>query len=486
MPPITPPPPKPPSGLAALRLLGDLRAGEGGMVFLLALNCFVALVAYYVLKVVREPLILNTGGATAKSYAAAVQALTLMALVPLYGRLLRRSEPGRLVQRVVLFFLICVELFYLGAVLRVPYLGFVFFVWVGIFSLAIVAQFWSFANDLYDTEAGERLFPVVALGAASGSIFGSFMARQLLNAGLGPGGLLQVAASLLIVHILLYGLLLRRAQALREARAAVVASGQAGAVREEPAGKGANGLLLVLESPYLRRIAVLLVVNTTGVFILSSGVTAQAQAALASALATTPGLDRAAFLDQFVGGFYAEMFTLVNVTTLVLQGLLASRLVARFGIAGALFALPLVALGAYGLIVVGASLAVVRIAKVAENSTDYSIMNTARAMLWLPTTRTEKYAGKQAVDTFFVRIGDLISAGVVWAGTKWLSGGAAGSAGMSLPRVFAILNLIVIGVWLWLAADLARRYRQLAKESPETPAEQDASLAVADERTATS
>jgi ATP:ADP antiporter, AAA family len=483
MAPITPPPPKPPSGMAVLRLLGDLRAGEGSTVFLLALNCFVALVAYYVLKVVREPLILNTGGATAKSYAAAVQALTLMALVPLYGRLLRRSEPGRLVQRVVLFFLICVELFYLGAALRLPYLGFVFFVWVGIFSLAIVAQFWSFANDLYDTEAGERLFPVVALGAASGSIFGSFLARQLLNAGFGPGGLLQVAATLLIVHILLYGLLLRRAQALRAARA-LAASGQGGAVREDPVVRGANGLLLVLASPYLRRIALLLValnvVNTTGEFILSSVATAEAKAALARALVVAPGLDPSAFLDQFVGRFYAEMFTLVNVTTLVLQGLLASRLVARFGIAGVLFALPLVALGAYGLIVVGASLAVVRIAKVAENATDYSIMNTARAMLWLPTTRTEKYAGKQAVDTFFVRLGDLISAGVVWAGTTWLPSFGPGSASANVPRVFAILNLVVIGVWLWLAADLARRYRKLATASPETPAEQVAPIGATD------
>jgi AAA family ATP:ADP antiporter len=444
-----------------LRILGDVRAGEGVTVLLLALNCFVALVAYYVLKVVREPLILNTGGATAKSYAAALQALTLMGLVPLYGRLLRRSEPGRLVQRVVLFFLVCVELFYVGALLRVPYLGFVFFVWVGIFSLAIVAQFWSFANDLYDTHAGERLFPIIALGAAAGGIFGAFLARQLLHAGLGPSGLLQVAASLLIVHIALYGVLLRRAQALRKSRAAMkTADPAASAV----AGDRANGLLLVLRSPYLRRIALLLValnlVNTTGEFILSSAVTTQAQQALGHALAHSPGLDRAGFLDQFVGGFYAELFTSVNIVTLVLQSLLASRLVARFGIAGVLFALPFVASGAYGLVAFGAGLTALRIAKIAENSTDYSIMNTARAMLWLPTSRAEKYAGKQAVDTFFVRLGDLFSAGVVWTGTRWL-GRLVGE--VSLPRVFAVLNLLVIAVWLWLAVDLARRYRLLSQ-----------------------
>jgi ATP:ADP antiporter, AAA family len=465
MAPLTPAPPKPPGN--PLRLLGDIRPGEAGTVALLALNCFVALVAYYVLKVVREPLILNTGGATAKSYAAAVQALCLMGLVPLYGSLLRRSEPGRLVQRVVLFFLVCVELFYVAAWLRVPFLGFVFFVWVGIFSLAIVAQFWSFANDLYDPETGERLFPIIALGAAGGSIFGSFLARQLLRAGLGPGALLQVAASLLIVHIVLYGLLLRRRA---RGMAAGKSASHASAAASRPPIERANGLALVAANPYLRRIALLLValnlVNTTGEFILSSGVTADAQRALSLALTTAPGLDRQAFLDQFVGSFYAELFTLVNVATLVLQGLLASRLVARFGIAGVLFALPCVALGAYGLIALGAGLAVVRFAKVAENSTDYSIMNTARAMLWLPTTRAEKYAGKQAVDTFFVRLGDLFAAGVVWLGSAWLATAQemVGS-GLSLPRAFAVLNLFVIAVWLWLARDLTRRYRRLAEDS---------------------
>jgi ATP/ADP translocase len=44
--------------------------------------------------------------------------------------------------------------------------------------------------------------------------------------------------------------------------------------------------------------------------------------------------------------------------------------------------------------------------KIAENSTDYSVMNTAKQMIWLPTTREEKYKAKQAIDTFFVRTGD--------------------------------------------------------------------------------
>ena len=59
----------------ALRLFGDVRAGEGGTVVLMCVNVFLLLMGYYILKTAREPLILLAGGAELKSYAAAAQAL---------------------------------------------------------------------------------------------------------------------------------------------------------------------------------------------------------------------------------------------------------------------------------------------------------------------------------------------------------------------------------------------------------------------------
>ena len=90
------------------------------------------------------------------------------------------------------------------------------------------------------------------------------------------------------------------------------------------------------------------------------------------------------------------------------------------GLRGALLALPLIALGGYAIIAAGVGFSVVRWIKTAENATDYSIMNTARQLLWLPTTRDEKYKAKQAIDTFFVRGGDVLSAAAVYVGTSVL------------------------------------------------------------------
>jgi AAA family ATP:ADP antiporter len=51
-----------------------LEPGEGTNAILLTLSVFLLLTSYYVLKVVREPLILAAGGATLKSYTSAAQA----------------------------------------------------------------------------------------------------------------------------------------------------------------------------------------------------------------------------------------------------------------------------------------------------------------------------------------------------------------------------------------------------------------------------
>jgi AAA family ATP:ADP antiporter len=95
----------------------------------------------------------------------------------------------------------------------------------------------------------------------------------------------------------------------------------------------------------------------------------------------------------------------------------------------------------------------VRWAKTAENATDYSVMNTARQLLWLPTSREEKYKAKQAIDSFFVRLGDLTAAFVVFAGTSWLALEARG---------FALVNAVFVLVWLGLAIVLVRENGRLS------------------------
>src|SRR5690349_8788813 len=91
-----------------LGIFADVRGGEAVTALLLMLNIFLLLAAYYLLKTIREPLILSVpGGAELKSYSAAATAALLMLLVPLYSAVASRVSRVKLINGVTLFFIAC-------------------------------------------------------------------------------------------------------------------------------------------------------------------------------------------------------------------------------------------------------------------------------------------------------------------------------------------------------------------------------------------
>jgi ATP:ADP antiporter, AAA family len=425
----------------ALRVFSDVRAGEGATVLLMFLNLLVLFVSYYIIRTVRDAVILSTGGAAVQSYASAAMAIVLLGFVPAYSWFASRANRAKLIFGVTLFFVLNLEVFSFAFGGNPRLVALAYFIWVGIFNNSAVAQFWSFANDLYRRDAGERLFPIVAIGATLGAPLGSKVSEILFEAGVRTAFMLQIAAGLLVVQVVLYVLI----QA-REVRGRV----EEAKVAEAPIPPG-DGFGLVFANPYLRLIAVLIVVlnlvNTNGNFVWSSAVVQAADAAVAA----NPSLDRTAYIGSVLGafGFYQ------NILVVLLQALVVSRIVKYFGMPGVLLALPLVALGGNTMIAAGAGIAIIRWAKMSENATDYSIMNTGRQMLWLPTKREEKYKAKQAIDTFFVRAGDVLSAVLVFGATA----AAIPSRGM------AIVNLGLIALWFFVIVALLRRHRSLTTQT---------------------
>jgi len=432
-----------------LNIFTEVKTGEAASALLLALNIFLILTAYYVLKPVREALILAGGGAEIKSYAAAGQALLLLAAVPLYGWLASRVPRRVLINGVTLFFAGCLLVFYGLAQLQVP-LGVVFFLWVGIFNLMVPAQFWAFANDVYTPETGKRLFVIVAFGASCGAVAGSYL-DSLLIGPLGVYQLMLLAAGILAVSLLLTNGVESRERTRGRDETADASTQRA---EDEPLPEG-NAFALVLRNRYLLLIALLMLVlnwvNTTGEYILGRTVVSAAEQAVATG--TTSALTK----EEFIGAFYADFFTVVNLAGLLLQLFVVSRVLKYLGVGVAITILPLIALGGYLIAAFYPVLTMVRWAKTAENATDYSLQNTVRQVLFLPTTREQKYKAKQAIDTFFVRAGDVLSAALVFTATTWLA---------FSTRDFALFNVGLVTLWVALAILIGRRYQRLTAPAP--------------------
>jgi AAA family ATP:ADP antiporter len=440
-----------------LGMFADVRGGEAVTAVLLMLNIFLLLASYYLLKTIREPLILAApgGGAEVKSYAAAAIAALLIILVPMYSALASRVSRVRLINFVTLFFIACLLAFFVLSRTGVP-IGVAFFIWVGIFNLMVIAQLWAFANDVYTVDEGKRLFAIVGFGASLGAIAGSFVTGQLVKL-YGPYPFMLGAAALLVICMLLTNMVSSRE---KRARKEIPAAGDA-AKPGDPAPassgtdtglRGRSGFALVFADRYLLLIGILMLlvnlVNTNGEYILGKTVVTLYTAAHGAAAAG--GLDE----KKVIGEFYGNYFTIVNVLSAIIQAFLVSRVLKYFGVRVALLVLPAVALVGYGAMAFIPLLGFIRGAKLAENSLDYSLQNTTRNALYLPTSREAKYKAKQANDTFFVRAGDVMSAGIVFAGTTWLGFAA---------RQFALVNVALVIVWILVAIALGRRFQRLAK-----------------------
>jgi AAA family ATP:ADP antiporter len=91
--------------------------------------------------------------------------------------------------------------------------------------------------------------------------------------------------------------------------------------------------------------------------------------------------------------------------------------------------------------------------KIGENSTDYSIQNTVRRALFLTTDRDAKYKALSAIESFFWRAGDALSAVLVFVGT---------TLAFDIPK-FAIANAVFVLLWLVFAIAIVRLRKRMAE-----------------------
>lgn len=433
-----------------LGLITEVRPGEARPALLLFATVFLVLCAYYFIKPVREgwlsvSAIAGLSKIEVKAYSSFAQTLILLALIPYYARLTSRCTRRNLISGVGLFFAANLALFWLFhpgfLVQQVPYLGVLFYIWTGIFAVTLVAQFWSFAADIYGEERGKRLFPLIALGGSSGAVVGSWLSERLIkDLSIETFHLLIIAAIPLLAALALSRWVDRHgvnSQTTGYSTTAAAAPDTSGAYR------------LILRTHYLRLTALMVFamfwVMTNGENILF---------ALVQRALEEQGAD-AATTKSSTAAFYGNLYMWVNLTGLLLQAFVVSRLQRWGGFGALMLTPPLVSLASYGAMATESALAMVTAAKTAENGTNYSINNTARQVLWLPTSKEMIYKAKAAIDTVCVRFGDGLAALTVLIGTHVLELKVEG---------FILFNMLLIGLWLTLAILVVREHQRLLQK----------------------
>lgn len=406
-------------------ICSDLKSVEGQATFRFAIRLFLILLAYYLMKPVREELILEGGSAEIRSYALAGQAALLLFLVPFYSHVIKHLHGDRLFHIITLFLAANIGIFYMLGSSGIN-IGIAFFVWLGIFSVVQISQFWTMVSDYHCVDKGTKLTSYIAIGGSLGAMIGAMIAKTLYLQ-LGAYGLMLVAISMLVI--------------------AVFVPGAKGGLRkdhhDDDDGESIKhllgGLKRVLDVPYLRWIAASVVllnlINSTGEFILADFVTAE-------------------YSGKDIGAFYSSFYLYVNIATLVLQAFVVRPLYQVIGVGGALMSLAVVNLIMYMSVLAFPVLAWFAIVKMADNSIDYSVANTTKQILFLPLDRFTRYEGMLAINTFFTRFGDLIQGGVIFIVISVLA--------MS-PMTLVGTNIVLCLLWLFVTINVSRRFKQQTK-----------------------
>ena len=156
-----------------------------------------------------------------------------------------------------------------------------------------------------------------------------------------------------------------------------------------------------------------------------------------------------------IGKHLATVFAITNIVSMLVQIFLTSLVMSHFGVGLALMVLPVAALagsmGFMALPVLGMGSAL----NTLDNGFSYSINQSAKEALYVPTTKEEKYKAKAFIDMFVQRFAKALAVGVSLGITLVFEE-------FSSIRYLSGFTAAVIALWIFAALYAGRRFKKMA------------------------
>jgi len=411
---------------------GDLGPGT------LLCSCLFLIISSYVSgKVARDALFLARFKAVELPYADIAIALLVGIVVAGYVYLDRKLSLQTLLVGSQLFFASNCALFWvLNRYYHPIWLFPVFYVWVGIFGVLAPTQVWTLANYSLTTREAKRIFGLMGSGGIAGWIFAGFFSKTVAKA-LGTESLLMGMAVLLLMSAFLMFVMWQTGQVRTENL-----EGESSGTADRGSRDLRQSMRLVASSPYLRTIAAVICISSFVTTLTGWQFKAIAKQALV-------GKDALAI-------FFGNFNLYVALLALVLQVLVTTRALRRFGIGTLLFVLPAaVLLGSIGLLAIG-TLGAVVLLKGNDQVFRYSVDKSAVELLYLPLPARVKTHAKWFIDTVVWRMGDGLAGLTVLVFATFLHFPA---------RQLSWIAITLVSGWLFAVSVARRRYVMTLEES---------------------
>ena len=430
-----------------LRAIIDIRRDELPLALLMFAYFFMVITSFWILKPIKKALFIqhyDQAGFTLMTWTLTASQAELLAkvlnmvvafvAVAVFTWLARFYRRQRLALLFTAFFLAC----YVAYMPVIDHLGdgvvWSFYLFGDLFSTLMVATFFAFLNDSVTPEAAKRLYGLIGLGGVTGGVFGATAVRAFISSLSNSQWLWVCAVIAVLIAVVAYsaGRIVDGQQ-----------MGRSAAKRAEPEGAGGSaaieGARIVFHSPYLLSIVAIVglyeIVSTVMDFQFTSSVSHYLE-------------------GKAIGEQFSTVFAITNVVSMIVQLFMTSFVMTRFGVGAALLVLPVAALsGSVGFMALptlwmGSALNTI------DNAFSYSINQSAKEALYVPTTQDEKYKAKAFIDMFVQRFAKAVAVGVSLTITTIFND-------FSSVRWLSLFTAAVVGLWIVAARYAGARFNRM-------------------------
>lgn len=436
------------------RQFADIRRDEWPTALMLSAYFFLVIATFWILKPLKRGVIVNYfgddpirflgmtfGGAEAEQIGKILNMIAVYLIVVLFTYLARRFARHHLT--LIFGVIFCATFALFAQLVQDPteLVVWSFYVYGDMFNTVMVALFWAFTNDVVRSDQAKRSYGIIGLGGVVGGFVGATVVSTSVESFGRAPLLLACIVPMVIIVIIAY------AVHAREKRQGGDNEPDGPAAPGRSASTAVEGAKLVFSSKYLLAIMGIIatyeLVSNIIDFQLAAVVEREIEAALAK------------------DSFFALVGQLIGLVSIGVQLLLTAFVMKRFGLKVALMFLPIAILfGTVGFLVVP-GLLFVAMMSVSDNALNYSINQSAKEALYVPTTKDVKYKAKAFIDMFVQRTAKVVSvflnlifASVFVSGVRWLS----------------LVVLAMLGLWVNLVRYVGNQFTRKADEE-ETPVE---------------
>jgi AAA family ATP:ADP antiporter len=426
-----------------MRLFVDIKRREAEPALLFFLFWFFVIVVFQAMRSLKKGLFVEHLGADMELYAKLSNIAVALVAVLIFSWLYHKLGSRRLIPTLCVFFIVALLGFasvLSGGGVPAPAVNWSFYLFGDAWSTVWVTTFWAYLNELTRTEQSKRLYGLIGAGGVIGGLLANFAVWQYVE-DQGIGVLLTGAA----VVTAIIGLVMLRLEMLAKRPDAPIARqdvDRLGLYQEKklpekrnPAIEGAH---LVSRSRYLFAIAMIVFLYEINSQILDYQYATAAEA-----------LEGA----EETQAFFGRIGTIIGVISVITQVFLVSFIMRKFGVRIALLVLPAAMAMASGVYFAVPMLTTAALLTISDNSFSYSINQTARETLFVPTSSDVKYKARAFINMFIQRVGK--GAAILMA----LAFGVF--AGMPI-RYLSILAFVVIVVWVGFAWYAGKRFDSMA------------------------